>query len=106
MPPPAAAAALLLALAASACGHGRLDWRQPDGTYDPAALNRDVIECEEFTVVNDEKSPFVTAPGARQWGGWGDFFFERCMGLRGWVLTNVPSNEHGARPAATEPPRS
>jgi hypothetical protein len=87
-----APAALLVALMAlGGCGHDRLDWRYPDGSYDPKHLDRDVWECEEFTAITDEKSLFVTAPGARQWGGWGNFTFERCMGERGWVLTRVPT---------------
>ena len=88
------AGSVALLLLAAACAHERLDWRYPDGSYDRKRLAEDIYDCEEHTAIADDDG-FVAFGGARAWGGWGSFTFERCMNDRGWVLTSVPTERGG-----------
>ena len=89
------AGSVALLLLAAACAHERLAWRYPDGSYDPERLAEDIDDCEEYTAIAEDDGSFVALGGAREWGGWGNFTFERCMNDRGWVLTSVPTERAG-----------
>lgn len=83
-------AAGLSLLASCAALRGRLEWRRPDGSEDPLALEQDVAECEELTRISrSSRGPFHAGSSARAYGGWGDFVFEFCMSRRSWTLTHV-----------------
>lgn len=90
-----ASAVALALLAPCACVHERLVWRLPDGSHDSGRLAQDVRACEEYTAVVEDEGPFRAPVGARAYGGWGNFTFERCMHVKGWVLTSVPTDRAG-----------
>jgi len=83
---------ILLFLLATGCAKTPELWHWESQDDGPSEQRRseDIYECERYARQVDMDGPLDDYSRGRNYGGWGNFSFERCMESRGWRLVYGP----------------